>query len=76
MEVYAKDAAKILGVHIDTLKYWEEKGLIPPSRRNEKNGYRVYSEQEIKEIAKIRGIFDMEVNSSIEKYKISKSKKR
>lgn len=60
-----KDAARVLGVHHDTVKYWEEKKLIPPARRNAKNGYRVYSAAELKEIAKQRGIYEIEVDSAI-----------
>jgi DNA-binding transcriptional MerR regulator len=65
IDLNIKDAAKILGVHKDTIKYWEENNLIPPARRNPQNGYRVYNEQEIKEIAKSRGIFALEVDFAI-----------
>lgn len=56
-------AAKILGVHRDTIMYWEENSLIPKARRNPANNYRIYNEEEIWEIAKLRGIsvVDMEV---------------
>jgi DNA-binding transcriptional MerR regulator len=49
-------AAKILGVHRDSLSYWEENKMIPAPRRNPKNNYRIYNDQEILEIAKIRGV--------------------
>jgi DNA-binding transcriptional MerR regulator len=49
-------AALMLGVHRDTIMYWEENNLIPPARRNPKNNYRVYNTDEVMEIAKIRGI--------------------
>ncbi|WP_067923932.1 MerR family transcriptional regulator [Alicyclobacillus shizuokensis] len=65
-EFTVKDAAEILGVHKDTIKYWEENGLIPPARRNKGNRYRVYSPEEIREIARSRGIYEAEVNSAIE----------
>ncbi len=60
-----KEAARILGVHLDTLKYWEEKNLIPQPRRNKKNNYRVYNIIELKEIAKLRGIYDVEIDSAV-----------
>jgi len=66
-ELNIKMAAKILGVHQDTIKYWEEKNLIPPARRNPKNKYRVYNLDEIKEIARIRGIYEVEVDAAINK---------
>lgn len=56
-------AAKILGVHRETIKYWEENGLIPKARRNPRNSYRVYNLQELKEIAKIRGIHGIDFES-------------
>jgi DNA-binding transcriptional MerR regulator len=65
-----KEASDVLGVHKDTVKYWEENGLIPKARRNPHNGYRVYNDKEIKEIAKIRGIFDLEVDSALKTKKI------
>lgn len=56
-------AALMLGVHRDTVMYWEENNLIPPARRNEKNNYRIYSIEEILEIAKIRGIGVVDVEA-------------
>lgn len=52
------EAAKLLGVHRDTVIYWEENSLIPKPRRNPKNNYRTYNIDEIKRIAEIRGIND------------------
>jgi DNA-binding transcriptional MerR regulator len=67
MQAYKKDyttkeAALMLGVHRDTIMYWEENQLIPPARRNPKNNYRIYSTEEILEIARIReiGVVDVE----------------
>jgi DNA-binding transcriptional MerR regulator len=68
-----KQTADILGVHRDTIKYWEENGLIPPARRNPKNGYRVYNAQDIKEIARNRGISEVDVNTAIKRMQFSKS---
>lgn len=55
-EYWLKEVAQILGVHKDSILYWEEKGYIPKARRHPKNNYRIYSEKEIWEIAKLRGI--------------------
>jgi len=67
-----KDAAEVLGVHKDTIKYWEENKLIPAARRNPHNGYRVYNEEELREIAKSRGLFALEVDYSIKQMKRKK----
>lgn len=58
-----KQAALILGVHRDTILYWEENNLIPPARRNQKNNYRIYDINEIMEIAKIRGISAVDIDA-------------
>jgi DNA-binding transcriptional MerR regulator len=55
-EYTLKEAAKVLGVHRDSIIYWEKNNMIPKARRNPKNNYRVYTKEEILEIAKLRGI--------------------
>lgn len=55
-EYTLKEAAQILGVHRDSILYWEKKNMIPKARRNPNNNYRVYNKEEIEEIAKLRGI--------------------
>jgi DNA-binding transcriptional MerR regulator len=61
-----KATSRLLGVHQDTMKYWEEHRLIPPARRNPANKYRVYNLKEIREIARVRGICEKELESAIE----------
>ena len=39
------ELAKLFGLHPDTLRYYEEKGLLHPERRE--NGYRAYHIQDI-----------------------------
>ena len=39
------ELAKLFGLHPDTLRYYEEKGLLHPERRE--NGYRVYRIRDI-----------------------------
>ncbi len=41
-----KEVSKQLGLSIDTLRYYERIGLIPPVNRD-KNGYRNYTEQDL-----------------------------
>lgn len=67
-EIFERDftraqAAMILGVHSDTIMYWEENNLIPQPRRNARNNYRVYSIDEIMEIAQIRGISVVDIDA-------------
>ena len=46
------DAAKKLGITIDTLRNWELNGLIDVKRKS--NGYRFYTDNDIKELKIIR----------------------
>lgn len=39
------EIAKLFGLHPDTLRYYEEKGLLHPERGE--NGYRMYTIQDI-----------------------------
>ena len=47
-------AAKLLGVSINVIVYWERNGLLEVPRR--KNGYRVYGEDEIKLLRVIKAL--------------------
>lgn len=47
--IYRKHAARIIGVHKDTLLKWEEKGLVEPHR--DYNGWRMY---ELEEVLRLR----------------------
>src|SRR6185437_17011149 len=63
------DAAKQIGVSLDTIRRWEKKGLIKSSRSD--NNYRLFSMNEIKRIHnKISG------TNSTNNYKILKSNKK
>lgn len=44
--------AEMTGVNLDTLRYYEKKGLILPQRAS--NGYRVYSEEVLDRLSFIR----------------------
>ena len=46
-----KDLALRLDRTILTIKRWEKRGLIPPPRKDSR-GWRVYTEDEVKEILK------------------------
>ncbi|WAT23488.1 MerR family transcriptional regulator (plasmid) [Bacillus halotolerans] len=70
-----QQAALMLDVHRDTIMYWEEKGLIPPARRNQKNNYRVYNIDEVMKIAELRGIGAVD-EEAVEREKIKRQLER
>ncbi|MBI2863223.1 MAG: MerR family transcriptional regulator [Chloroflexi bacterium] len=54
-------AAKLLGVHVQTLRYYERAGLVQPSRSQ--GNIRLYSEKDIQKLKQIqRLINDLGVN--------------
>jgi DNA-binding transcriptional MerR regulator len=46
--------AAVLGVHPDTIRNYEKRGIIPRARRSPINGYRIW---EPKDLDRIREIF-------------------
>ncbi|AZP03698.1 MerR family transcriptional regulator [Jeotgalibaca ciconiae] len=40
----SKDVAKMFGITVDTIRYYERVGVIPPIEREE-NGYRIYTKR-------------------------------
>lgn len=48
--------AKIAGVSIATLRYYDKEGVLIPEIRNEQNGYRYYSVRQIREAQVIRDL--------------------
>ncbi|PBG25172.1 MerR family transcriptional regulator [Clostridioides difficile] len=64
--------SKFLGISRDTLKFYEDKGLVNP-KKNDENGYRIYNQVDIYDIATIN--FYREIDIEIKKIKeIRKSK--
>lgn len=49
----AGDAAKALGVGVQTLHYYEREGLIPPPSRSA-SGYRLYTQAELERVRFVR----------------------
>jgi len=45
--------AKKVGVNIETVRFYERKGLLPPPKRRE-SGYRVYGEEDVRRLQFIR----------------------
>lgn len=53
--VTIKSAAEILGVSVETLRNWDRRGKLV-SKRNPKNGYRLYNISEIQKLLKNKQI--------------------
>lgn len=54
-------AARLLGMHVQTLRYYERVGLIAPSRS--RNNIRLYSEQDVQRIREVKRLMeDLGVN--------------
>ena len=49
----AGDVARVLGVGVQTLHYYEREGLVPRAQRSE-SGYRIYTPQLVERIRLIR----------------------
>jgi Predicted transcriptional regulators len=55
-EYKLSEVASKIGVHRDTILYWEQNNMIPLPRRNINNNYRTYNADEIQRIIEIRGV--------------------
>ncbi len=53
-------AAEMIGVHAQTLRYYERLKLVEPKRS--KGGIRLYSQRDIERLKKIKSLIDLGVN--------------
>ena len=53
------EIAKLFGLHPDTLRYYEEKGLVAPQRGE--NGYRMYSIQDVCTLNVVRSLRELDM---------------
>ncbi len=53
----ASEAASAAGVSVKALRYYEDSGLLRPTRRS--NGYRDYSQDDIRLTAEIRALMSL-----------------
>lgn len=53
MKMYIKEFAKLTGVSVRTLHYYDEIGLLKPSAVDEQNGYRFYDERSLERMQEI-----------------------
>lgn len=70
--------AKKAGVNIETIRYYERKGLLPEPKRR-KSGYRIYSAEDIRRIefiirAKSLGFTLVEIKEILDLYKNPETK--
>ena len=63
MEYRTSQVAKIIGVHPNTIRFYEHEGLLPEIPREE-NGYRVYNEQHLVQLRFLRVAFRTEIISN------------
>jgi MerR family transcriptional regulator/heat shock protein HspR len=49
-------AARLLGMHVQTLRYYERAGLIAPSRS--RSNVRLYSERDIQRLREVKRLMD------------------
>ena len=66
------DFAKICGIPVHTLRYWEKEGLLHPEKIDNNSGYRFYSSSQIYAVqiiksAKLDKFKNKEIRSFIEK---------
>ena len=53
MKMYIKEFAKLTGVSVRTLHYYDEIGLLKPSAVDEQNGYRFYDKRSLERMQEI-----------------------
>lgn len=51
--MYIREFAKRLGVHVDTVKNWQARGILD-DKRDQVNNYRVFTDEDVKIIQKLR----------------------
>lgn len=56
------DLSRLTGVSIRSLRYYEEKGLLAPSRTD--SGYRVYAEEDVERVRQIQFYLHMGVRAA------------
>lgn len=60
--MYINEVIKITGLSRKALAYYEEKGLVIPSRQD--NGYRTYDKEDVENLQKISLLKDLDLNIS------------
>ena len=68
MKLHIKEFAKLTGVSVRTLHFYDEIGLLKPSSVDEQNGYRFYDEQTLMRMQEI--LFYRELNFSLKEIRM------
>ena len=56
------EIARLYGLNADTLRYYEEQGLLHPAR-DEENGYRLYTIRDVCTLNVIRSLRSLDVST-------------
>lgn len=51
--MYIQQFAKLVGVHVDTVKNWQAKGILPDNR-DQLNNWRIFTQDDVQKIQKMR----------------------
>lgn len=51
--MYIREFAKRLGVHVDTVKNWQARGILD-DKRDQVNNYRVFTQKDVETIMKLK----------------------
>lgn len=51
--IYISEFAKKLKVHVDTVRNWQKRGILP-DRRDKVNNYRIFTQEDLEKIQKMR----------------------
>ena len=68
MKLKIREFAKLTGVSVRTLHFYDEIGLLEPSSVDEQNGYRFYDEQTLMRMQEI--LFYRELNFPLKEIRI------
>ena len=68
MKLKIREFAKLTGVSVRTLHFYDEIGLLKPSSVDEQNGYRFYDEQTLMRMQEI--LFYRELNFSLKEIRM------
>ena len=53
------DIAKSAGIHVNTVRFYESIGFLPPIPRNRNNGYRIFSQKHVPQVLLIRHLMNV-----------------
>lgn len=63
--MYVREFAKLFDVHVDTVKNWQKRGILP-DRRDQVNNYRVFTQKDVEKIKEMRLIKELGLKGKYE----------